>query len=183
MTQRLSSGWKLTFRTPRMTFAGQIGLPRRRRPIHDTKYFAVFSAVSSHVIARSALRPRGPHDHLPPQTAAGKSLPPAQTSSCCALSERWRPLECFAPCRVEVRVLVPRFHSVRCIPFFLLYLLGHCFGLIPAPGNFAASAFPVPAFHSLGSLPEGSPSLWEHKPSLFCAPSIWRRKKEKFTWT
>src|SRR5437879_11740809 len=29
----------------------------------------------------------------------------------------------------------------------------HCFGLIPASGSFAASAFPVPSLSPLGSLP------------------------------
>src|SRR6202040_3809709 len=50
-----------------------------------------------------------------------------------------------------------------------LHFLGHCFGLIPAPGSFAASAFSVPPFDSFGSLPECSPSLWEQRPSLLGA--------------
>jgi len=32
-------------------------------------------------------------------------------------------------------------------PFSASHFLGHCFGLIPAPGSFAASAFPVPPEH------------------------------------
>jgi single-strand DNA-binding protein len=49
---------------------------------------------------------------------------------------------------------------------FFAHFLGHCFGLIPAPGTFAASAFPVPPLKPLGSLPECSLSVWEQKPSL-----------------
>jgi hypothetical protein len=58
--------------------------------------------------------------------------------------------------------------------FLLRIFLG--FGLIPAPGSFAASAFPVPP-RNPGSLPECSRSLWEQKPSLLCAPRKWGRKR------
>src|SRR6266478_4009385 len=32
-------------------------------------------------------------------------------------------------------------------PFSATHFLGHCFGLIPASGSFASSAFPVPPLH------------------------------------
>ena len=48
--------------------------------------------------------------------------------------------------------------------FFAAAFLGHGFGIIPAPGSFASSAFPVPPSESFGSLPECSRSLWEQYP-------------------
>src|SRR5579859_1621832 len=63
-------------------------------------------------------------------------------------------------------------------PFSAGHFLGHCFGLIPAPGSFAASAFLVPLLKSLGSLPECSRSPWEQKPSLFGCPRKMGQKKE-----
>jgi hypothetical protein len=42
--------------------------------------------------------------------------------------------------------------------------LGHGSGIIPAPGGFTASAFPVPPSNSFGSLPECSRSPWEQYP-------------------
>jgi len=37
--------------------------------------------------------------------------------------------------------------GVRCTPFSATPFPGHGFGRIPAPGSFAASAFPVPPLH------------------------------------
>lgn len=63
-------------------------------------------------------------------------------------------------------------------PFSAAYFPGHGFGLIPAPGSFTASAFPVPPQNPSGSLPECSRSLWEQKPSLLGASGKWGKKGE-----
>jgi single-strand DNA-binding protein len=55
------------------------------------------------------------------------------------------------------RVLGSIFH-------FASHFLGHGFGIIPAPGCFASSAFPVPPCESFGSLPECSRLPWEQYP-------------------
>jgi hypothetical protein len=64
-------------------------------------------------------------------------------------------------------------------PFFRRHLLGHSFGLIPAPGSGAASAFPVPP-EPRGSLPECSRLLWEQKPLAFgCLKKTGQEKGER----
>jgi len=49
-------------------------------------------------------------------------------------------------------------------PFSAAPFLGHGFGIIPAPGSFAPSAFPVPPSEPFGSLPECNRSPWEQYP-------------------
>ena len=65
--------------------------------------------------------------------------------------------------------------------FFAAPFLGHGFGIIPAPGSFPASAFPVPPSQSFGSLPECSHSLWEQYPLRPWVPQGNGAKKEKQT--
>jgi len=50
--------------------------------------------------------------------------------------------------------------------FSAAHFLGHCFGLIPAPGSFAAPAFPVPS-EQHGSLHKAAARLGEQKPPAF----------------
>jgi len=64
----------------------------------------------------------------------------------------------------------------RYIHLSAAHFLGHCFGLIPAPGSFAASAFPVPP-EQPGSLPQSSRSLWEQKPLAFGCPKKMGHKR------
>src|SRR6266849_563407 len=47
--------------------------------------------------------------------------------------------------------------------FSAAHFPGHCFWPIPAPGSFAASAFPVPPERHR-SLPQSTLSLWEQRP-------------------
>jgi len=42
------------------------------------------------------------------------------------------------------QLLIPILTESGASPFSGVHFLGHCFGLIPAPGSFAASAFTVP---------------------------------------
>ncbi len=57
---------------------------------------------------------------------------------------------------------------------------GHCFGPIPAPGSFAASAFPVPPERHR-SLPQSTRSLWEQRPlASECPRKMGQEKGEKF---
>src|SRR5258708_36404625 len=65
--------------------------------------------------------------------------------------------------------------------FFLpLFFLGHGFGLIPASGSFAASAFPVPPLTAFGFPPIKRPLAWEAEATRFwVAPRKWGKKKEK----
>jgi hypothetical protein len=73
-------------------------------------------------------------------------------------------VKCFEPC------------SFSAAPF-----LGHGFAIIPAPGSFSASAFPVPPSESFGSLPECSRSPWEQYPLRPWVPQGNGAKKEKQT--
>jgi len=69
--------------------------------------------------------------------------------------------------------------EVRC-PFSAASFLGHRFGIIPAPGAIASSAFSVPPL-TIGSLPECSRSSWEQYPLAFWCPKKMGQKKEKET--
>src|SRR6267378_2338780 len=40
------------------------------------------------------------------------------------------------------------------LTIFVAESLGHCFGIIPAPGSFAGSAFPVPPYKSFETAPK-----------------------------
>ena len=64
-------------------------------------------------------------------------------------------------------------------PFSAAPFLGHGFGIIPAPGSFAPSAFPVPPSEPFGSLPECSRSPWEQYPLRPWVPQGNGAKKEK----
>src|SRR5712692_1155816 len=50
-------------------------------------------------------------------------------------------------------------NPLHCIASVPTLFIGHCFGIIPAPGSFASSAFPVP--------PNKSP---ETPPEIVCVP-------------
>jgi hypothetical protein len=80
---------------------------------------------------------------LSPSTDDAKSARPV----CCVLP---------VPPKTSPTLLMLRLHFR---PF-----LGHGFGIIPAPGSLASSAFPVPPRESFGSLPECSRSPWEQYP-------------------
>src|SRR6266850_852693 len=64
-------------------------------------------------------------------------------------------------------------------PFSATHFLGHCFGLIPASGSFAASAFPVPPSTRLDPSHKAAARFGSRSHSLLCAPRKWGKKKEK----
>jgi hypothetical protein len=82
-------------------------------------------------------------------TARPRSLRFARESSTVCVSRDYRV--------TNGRVLGSIFH-------FPPHFLRHGFGIIPAPGSFATSAFPIPPGESFGSLPECSRSPWEQYP-------------------
>jgi len=64
-------------------------------------------------------------------------------------------------------------------PFSATHFLGHCFGLIPASGSFAASAFPVPPLHHWVPSDKAAARFGSRSHSLLGAPRKWGKKKEK----
>jgi hypothetical protein len=62
-------------------------------------------------------------------------------------------------------------HSISATHFF-----GHSFGIIPAPGVFASSAFPVPPCESLGPSRNAATRLGSSIHSPLSAPRKWGRK-------
>jgi len=62
------------------------------------------------------------------------------------------------------------------------HFLGHSFGIIPAPGVFASSAFPVPPCYTFGSLPECSRSSWEQYPLALECPEKPGQKWRLFSY-
>src|SRR5882757_10852045 len=64
-------------------------------------------------------------------------------------------------------------------PFSATHFLGHCFGLIPASGSFAASAFPVPPLPHWVPSDKAAVRFGSRSHSLLGAPRKWGKKKEK----
>src|SRR5437879_13587932 len=64
-------------------------------------------------------------------------------------------------------------------PFSATHFLGHCFGLIPASGSFASSAFPVPPLHHWVPSDKAAACFGSSSHSLPGAPRKWGKKKEK----
>jgi len=64
-------------------------------------------------------------------------------------------------------------------PFSATHFLGHCFGLIPASGSFASSAFPVPPLHHWVPSDKAAARFGSRSHSLLGAPRKWGKKKEK----
>jgi hypothetical protein len=62
---------------------------------------------------------------------------------------------------------------------FLPPIPGHCFGLIPAPGSFAASAFPVPPLHHWVPSHKAAARFGSSSPR-FWVPQKMGQKKEIF---
>jgi hypothetical protein len=73
--------------------------------------------------------------------------------------------------------------SRRChwVPYAFLLLplisLGHCFRLIPAPGSFPASAFPVPPFDSFGPSQNAAACFGSSSPRFFVPQGKWGTKR------
>lgn len=63
-------------------------------------------------------------------------------------------------------------------PFSAPHFPGHCFGPIPAPGSFAASAFTVPPANSTVPSHKASARFGSSGLSLLGAPAKWGKKKE-----
>src|ERR1700721_1968410 len=81
----------------------------------------------------------------------------------------------------DVRSLLPtsthsRLTPVNC-PFSASHFLGHGFGIIPAPGSFASSAFPVPPCESSGPSQYSAPRLGSSSHSALGWPKEMGQKR------
>jgi hypothetical protein len=56
------------------------------------------------------------------------------------------------------------------LPLSATISLGHCFGLIRASGNFAASAFPLPPLHYWVASDKAVARFWKQKPLASVCP-------------
>jgi hypothetical protein len=81
-------------------------------------------------------------------------------------------------------LLAPIVCRVRYANLFLpLLFSGHCFGLIPASGSLASSAFPVPPLHHFGFPPIKQPLALEAEATRFWVPQEnGARKRRNFSY-
>src|SRR6267154_1096454 len=79
-----------------------------------------------------------------------------------------------------VSLLVPILVKSSRPPFSAVHFPGHCFGLIPGPGSFASSAFPVPPeLHHWVPSDKAAARFGSRSHSLLGAPRKWGKKREK----